>query len=270
LDANQIDSDYEIFSLDNISGMDRTSGALNSIQPLYSVKHSGRDKPDFYHMTRRPRSRKDGSDVFVSVVDLDLDPYVEFGYSQIEFNATCCNRRFVDLKNADNNSQKMKVVSEGLISRANLVSNWQRLHMPPFDSKVMWSLVSLLNLNYLIFHENHATDSLKQVLSLMNRTDAPLVEEWIKIISSVSTDRLVDRIEDGPWAAIAKGLKITVEFDATRDNNPGSWYLFAMAIDRFAALHASINSFTQTEIRASDGHNTLIEFAKKCGKKKLV
>ena len=269
LDANQAASDFEIFSLDGIRAMDQATGSLLPVSPLYSVHHTGRERAH-YHVRRCPRARGDGSDLLISIVDLNLDPYQEFGFSQLEFMATCCNRRFLDLKNADYNSRKLRVSSDGLINRAELVSDWQRMQQPPFESEVLWSLVSLLNLNYLLLHDQQATDTLRQVLNLLNRVRSNLVSDWIKSISRVETRRVIDRIEDGPWAAVAKGVEVNIELDPSRDQNPGSWYLFAMGVDRFVSLHANINSFTKTRFLSSENREQLVQFEQRCGKSRII
>ena len=272
IDANAGDLDYEIFDLQSVSGVDE-DGAIVEIEPFYSVQHHGRVKSNslFYYSRRQFRPSLDGTDLFVSLVDLAMQPAEENKFSQLLIKPLCCNRRFRDLNLVMRNSGKFKVIAGGLVNSATRVSDWNRMLMQNTDSKYYWQLISILNLNYLLLNDSRKVQTLRRMLELLDRPSTAMTNSWINSVANVSKERVTDRIESSPWGAVADGTSLSVGLDETRGSNrPGSWFLFSCGLNRFFSLHAGINSFTQLTVTAAEDGRTLTKFSKRCGTRDLI
>jgi type VI secretion system protein ImpG len=85
----------EIYSIDAVSLMSGETQTVRPVQPIYSLKHTrtDRDQSAFWYQTRRPSDRKGdaGTEVYVSLVDLALNPTVPAG-DTLMLSTTCTNR----------------------------------------------------------------------------------------------------------------------------------------------------------------------------------
>ena len=272
IDANSGDLDYEIFDLQNVSGIDE-NGAIVEIQPFYSVQHHGNNSLNklFYSSRRRPRVQGDGTDILFSLVDLTMEPAEDNKFSQVLVKPLCCNRIFRDLNLVSRDSSSFKVVAGGLINSATRKGDWCRLLMPEADAKNHWQLISLLNLNYLLLNDDRKVETLRRILELLDRSANVMNQSWIGSVAKVVNSRKTDRIDSSPWGAVADGTCIEVSLDETRSSNrPGSWFLFSCGLNYFFSLHAGINSFTELSVNAAEDGRVLTKFEKRCGTRKLI
>ena len=272
IDANSGELDFEIFDLQQVSGVDE-DGTIVEIEPFYSVQHHGRNQSSslFYYSRRQFRPNLDGTDQFVSLVDLTMEPSADNKYSQLLINPLCCNRRFRDLNLVTRNSSSFKVIAGGLVNSAKRLSDWNRMLMQQTDTKYYWQLISILNLNYLLINDSRKVETLRRILELLDRPATAMTNSWINSVANVAKTRVTDRIDSSPWGAIADGTSLEVSLDETRGSNrPGSWFLFSCGLNRFFSLHAGINSFTQLTITAAEDGRTLTRFSKRCGTRDLI
>ena len=272
IDANSGELDFEIFDLQSVSGID-SDGAILPIDPFYNVQHSGVKSSNslFYSSRRNFRAQGDGTDVLISLVDLDLEPASDNRFSQVLIKPLCCNRIFRDLNLVSRDSSKFKVMVGGLVNSAKRVSNWNRMLMQETDAKHYWQLISLLNLNYLLLDKSRQSQTLRRLLELLDRPASVMNQSWIVSVVEVKTQRITDRIDSIPWGAIADGTKIQVSLNETRNSNrPGSWFLFSCGLNHFFSLHTGVNSFIQVDIHAAEDNRLLTSFKKRCGTKKLI
>ena len=270
--ANSGSNDFEIFDLLDVKGVEPT-GASVPVEPFYSVQHHGRAQSSqlFYHAHRSRRQQHDGNDLYLSLVDLAMQPSEDNSFTQLLIRPLCCNRRFRDLNLVSQRSSDFKVVAGGLVNRARRVSDWNRMLMQRSDSSYYWQLISLLNLNYLLLSDDRKVETLRRMLELLDRPATAMTRSWINSIASLQKQRLVDRIASTPWGPVADGTGVNVGMDESRNSNrPGSWYLFSCGLNRFFSLHAGINSFTRLIISATEDGRTLTEFSKRCGTRKLI
>jgi type VI secretion system protein ImpG len=272
IDANSAKLDFEIFDLQSVSGI-AEDGSIVEIDPFYSVQHHGQKSSNslFYSSRRSFRPQGDGTDLFISLVDLTMEPAEDNKFAQVLVKPLCCNRVFRDLNLVSGGSSSFKVIAGGLVNSATRVSDWNRMLMQNTDSKYYWQLISLLNLNYLLLNDSEKVRTLRRILELLDRPSSAMTGSWINSVVKVSKSRTTDRIESVPWGAIADGTSIEVSLDETRGSNrPGSWFLFSCGLNRFFSLHAGVNSFTQLTITAAEDGRVLSKFSKRCGTKNLI
>jgi type VI secretion system protein ImpG len=82
-------------------------------------------------------------------------------------------------------------------------------------------------------------------LRLYDMRDSVETRAAIDSLTSVTSKPGSARAPGGKGGAFCRGLDVTLEFD------PGAWetaglYLMASVLDRFLALHATVNSFVRT------------------------
>ena len=125
---------------------------------------------------------------------------------------------------------------------------------PPLAGEMLWRLVSHLSLNTLSLGNDAAggaaaLEALKQILYLYSGTDEnSRKRRQIEGIVALSTRQIVRRLGSRHWRGFVRGTEISLRF---REENfvGGSAYLFGSVLDRFFALYAGVNSFTELVIR---------------------
>ena len=170
IDANSGELDFEIFDLQAVNGID-ADGAILPIDPFYNVQHNGVKSSNslFYASRRNFRAQGDGTDILLSLVDLNLEPAADNRFSQVLVKPLCCNRIFRDLNLVSRDSSKFKVMVGGLVNSAKRVGDWNRMLVQETDAKHYWQLISLLNLNYLLLDKSRQVQTLRRLLELLDR-----------------------------------------------------------------------------------------------------
>jgi type VI secretion system protein ImpG len=116
---------------------------------------------------------------------------------------------------------------------------------PPQRKEHFWRLVSHLSLGHLSVVGGEAgAVALKEVLRLYDMRDSPETHAAIDGLVSVSAAPGVSRVPGARAGAFCRGLDVTLVFDqhAWQDNG---LFLLASVLDRFLALHATVNSFVR-------------------------
>ena len=86
--------------------------------------------------------------------------------------------------------------------------------------------------------------ALKEVLRLYDLRDVSETRAAIDGLLAVSAKPGVSRVPGSRAGAFCRGLDVTLEFDA-RAWQGGGLHLLASVLDRFLALHATVNSFVR-------------------------
>jgi type VI secretion system protein ImpG len=109
----------------------------------------------------------------------------------------------------------------------------------------LWHLVSQLSLNHLSLTGGAGLDALKEILRLHGGARGEDAWSQVAGLVGLSTRRVVRRVGTDAWRGFCRGLEVTLEVDGDRFVGGGSPWLLAAVLDRFLALHAAANSFTQ-------------------------
>jgi type VI secretion system protein ImpG len=116
---------------------------------------------------------------------------------------------------------------------------------PPLREQGFWRLVSHLSLGHLsVTGGSDGANALKETLRLYDLRDTAETRSAIDAITAIAARPGTARAP-GRLGGFCRGLDITLEFD------PRTWqasglYLLAAVLERFLALHGTINSFTRT------------------------
>jgi len=255
---------YEVFSVTGVAAAG-PEGRDVEYQPFYHFRHGeSRDhRHAFWYATRRPGLAHDdrGTDVFLHLVDSGFDPAAAIGETLIV--RTLCTNRDLPLRLPRVGEEvrfHLGFAAPGVSARS--VRNPTGTLRPASPRGRYWHLVSHLNLNHLsLTGEGSGTEALKTMLRLYDLTDlaadpqqAALARQAIDGILNVASRRTTGWIGSGDLGGFARGLEVTLELDETKFT-ASSAVLFASVLERFFALYASVNSFTQllARYRQRDG-----------------
>ncbi len=214
---------------------------------------------DVYWLARRLSASapgQSGTDMLLSLVDLDFHPSQvadKIAYADV----TCTNRGLAERMTALSVLQTDETVPA---SRILLLTKPSRQLSPPAHGQTLWRLVSTLAVNRLSFgNAPQRLDALKEILRVFNLAHAAVVEQQIDGIRAMAVNPVVRRLGADAWRGFCRGSEIVLTFDE-RNYVGSSIFPFAGVLDRFFAVHASMNSFTQLAIRSVQREGILREW----------
>jgi type VI secretion system protein ImpG len=117
---------------------------------------------------------------------------------------------------------------------------------PPLRERRFWRLVSHLSLGHLsVVGDADGAAALREILRLYDLRDTAETRAAIDGLIGVSAKPGTARAPGSRTGAFCRGLDVTLEFDAAAWQ-AGGLYLLAGVLERFLALHATVNSFVRT------------------------
>ncbi len=216
-----------------------------------------------------------GSDVFLLPHDANFDPEAESA-GVLSVDALCCNR---DLPASLPFGGGQPVLR--LVEGAAAVTGLTCLTAPtptlriPLQEHGFWRLVSHLSLGHLsVVGGETAAETLREVLRLYDCRESTESRAAIRALLSVTSKPGTARIPglSGPGArsgGFCRGLDVTLTFDdqlwAT-----GGLYVLASVLDRFLALHATVNSFVRTRVQLRGRAEVVASWSPRAGSQVLL
>jgi type VI secretion system protein ImpG len=194
-----------------------------------------------------------GTDVFLLPHDPAFDPEREGG-GVVSVDALCCNRDLPASLPFGGGRPSLRLV-EGVAAVAGLMcltAPTPTLRLP-LQERGAWRLISHLSLGHLsVVGGEAAAEALREVLRLYDCRESNESRAAIRALLTVTSHFGSARIPGltGPGArrgGFCRGLDVTLTFDdqlwAT-----GGLYVLASVLERFLALHATVNSFVRTRV----------------------
>jgi len=232
----------------------RPDGSSRPWRPFYRLaEHPGGNRADdapggFYHLIRRPSAAPlRGSDVYLAPFDPEFDATAQAADTVLSLDALCTNRDLPVELPFGGGHPRMRL-AEGLASviRISCVTPpTTPLRLKPRDQS-FWRLVSHLSLGHLsVVGGADAAAALKEILRLYDLRDTAETRAAIDGLIGVTSRPGAARVPGARAGAFCRGLDVTLEFDQ-RAWDVGGLYLLAAVLDRFLALHATVNSFVRT------------------------
>lgn len=238
----------EVWSIERVRET-RPNGSTRPWRPFHRLTESDPD-PDapggFYHTTRRSAAPGvAGTEVFLTPHDPGFDPAAP-GDATLSVDALCLNRDLpTDLPYGGGRPGLRLVQGAASVAAVTPVTPPTTTLRPPLRESGFWRLISHLSLSHLsVTGGAGGADALKEVLRLYAFRDTPETTTAIEALMSVSSQPGTARAP-GRMGAFCRGLDVTLEFDP-RAWQVGGLFLLASVLERFLALHATINSFTRT------------------------
>jgi type VI secretion system protein ImpG len=240
----------EVYSIDSATTTDPYLKQSREFKPFYSYRHA-RDRDEdrtFWYATRRPSQRENdaGTEVSISLVDLDLNPSVP-AVDTLTVRVTCTNRDIPGRLPFGGNEGEFQIETSAPMKPVRCLRKPTGTLRPPLGRGAQWRLISHLTLNPLSIvnpdpdGEPHA---LREILLLYDFLDSSATRKQIAGIRRVSSRPVVRQVGPRIGTGYVRGIETTVELDEDEFVGAGP-YLFGAVLDRFLGLYASTNSFNE-------------------------
>jgi type VI secretion system protein ImpG len=260
----------EIYSIDEVSGVNVQSQEVIEFQPFYSFHRgvSQREKA-FWLSARRPSNRPGdlGSDMYISLLDLSMRPIFPDSDTLV-IKATCTNRNLPARLPFGNQDGDFDLENNGPIERIVAIAKPTEPLRAPMGKGVHWRLISHLSLNYLSL-VGEGREALQEILKLYNFTESMHTAKTIEGIVRVQSQPHFARLVSDHGITFARGTRVEVELDETQFVGAGV-YLFASVLERFLGHYVSLNSFSQLRALTRQRKEPLQEWPPRAGRQILL
>lgn len=267
---------YEIYSIDKVTAS-TAAGEKREYLPLYGLKHEhlDRDHHAYWHAARRHAKlkhldRDEGTDVFLTLVDLQLNPNIHDDRTLII--DTHCNNRDLPSKLPFNREQpKLQCVNGSPpCERIRCLTQPSPTIRPTLRDGARWRLLSHLNLNHLsIMGSNNSTEAIKEILRLYDFKESSASRALIASIDSLNARAVSAPLNVDGHATMCRGVEIDIVINDSQSSGSSS-YLFASVLEHFFGLYCSINSFTRVLVKRKNKEGYLKKCPPRAGEKILL
>ncbi|MDQ8021131.1 MAG: type VI secretion system baseplate subunit TssF [Moraxellaceae bacterium] len=266
----------EIYSVDHVRKLVQEEGRASLVEyrPYFGLHHSedGVEQETFWIAARRQAERSDdpGTDVYLSLVDLNFDPNLPAS-DALSIEVTCTNRDLPGLLPFGGEQGDFEVDGGSPVTRIHCLRKPTNTLRPPMGRSAMWRLISHLSLNHLSIAdgESESTESFRELLGLYNFGGSAATRKQIEGVASVTSRPTLARMGSRGHAAFVRGIEVTVEFDEEQFEGSGV-FLMASVLERFFGLYSSINSFTQFVAKTRQREKALKTWPARTGSATLV
>lgn len=240
----------EIHSVLTVSASMNPGDERTRFAPFYGFHHTseGQDPRSFWHMRRLPTGRSDlpGTDVQLSFLDLDFNPHLP--PQQTVFAHTLCTNRA--LARQLSAGTILQIEERAPLTHIVCHSKPTPTVYPPLGGETIWNLISNLSLNYLSLSGGEAAvKALREILHLYSFSQYASTYRQIEGIRDIRSRKVIRRAGPEAWRGFTSGTEITLELDEDFFSGTGP-FLMGAVLHRFFALYASLNSFTQLNVRS--------------------
>lgn len=253
---------YEVYAIDRVTASS-SDGGHEEYHPLYGLSHEHQEDEmlPWWFASRRPArhgyyERDEGTDMFISLVDLNFNPYVPDD-RVLNLETTCSNRDLPARLPYTVDQPKLQCVdSAPPCKRIRCITQPSRTVRPPLRNQARWRLISHLNLNHLsLTGRDNATEALKEILRLYDFRDSSVSQSLINSITQVTARPISAPLTIDGRATMCRGVEIELDIDDTQLTG-SSTYLFASILEHFFGLYCSVNSFTRVliKVKSKEGY----------------
>jgi type VI secretion system protein ImpG len=252
---------YEVYSITNCAVTGQESNEARDYLPFYGVQHGSASAGDtaYWHAARRESIRKDdpGTDVFISLVDPAFHP-METGSGVVHLDTLCTNRDLPARLPFGDQTGDFQLEGRPEVARIVCLRKPTSPLRAPMQRDARWRVVSHLALNHLsltgrdtsalepdVDDASSPLSALREVLRVYDFTDSPAMRQRIAGLVGLRSRKVLRRTGRGALSGFARGVEVELEFDEDQYTGTGA-LLFALVLERFLGLYATINSFTQT------------------------
>jgi len=265
----------EVYSVERVVSDDPQQGKSREFKPFYSLHHSngGDDDSTFWFASRRPsqRPQDDGTEVFLTLVDLDFNPHVP-PTNVLTIHVTSTNRDLPAKLPFGGAEGDLEAEGAMPISRVHCLTKPTPTLRPPLKRGTQWRLISQLALNHLSLVSGAADESpeaLQEILLLYDFMDSSASRRQIKGLKRIKSRPAVRQIGARVGAGFVRGIETTIEFDEEQYVGSGL-FLFASVLERFLGLYASVNSFNELVAMTSQREGILKRWPPRAGQQILL
>jgi type VI secretion system protein ImpG len=239
----------EVWSIERVREM-RGDGSTRPWRPFY--RHPASPAPEetpagFYTVVRRESpGLLTGTDVFLAPFDpgLSVDRPAD---TVLSVDALCTNRD-LPAELPFGGGQPRLHLAEGVsaVTGVTCITAPTASLRAPLREHRSWRLISHLSLGHLsLVGGPDAAESLREVLRLYDLRDTADTRATIGGLVGVRSVPGIARVPGARPGSFCRGLDVTLEFDARIWESAGL-FLLATVLERFLALHATVNAFVRT------------------------
>lgn len=263
----------EVYSIDRVVSTAPYLQEARTYYPFYDLRHRQQDEPrHFWHAHRRPPFRKNdsGTEVYLSLVDLDLNPALSPS-EVLTVHVTCTNRDQAAQLKLSGEFGELDVEDVALV-RARCIRKPTRPARPPLRRSLHWRLISHLSLNHLSIApkrmkvpadrrsptaasggaEEKGAEALQEILRLYDFSDDEAVQKQIDGIVNVTSRPCMSRVKSEIGVVYCRGTDVTIEFDEEHYVGTG-FFLLSSVLYRFLGLYSAVNSFSRLKVTTKKG-----------------
>lgn len=255
--------DYEIYTVNQLSGQTSQQSSGIDFRPLFATLNSDEGNHRRYFSLRRERrliseqARKYGTrtayvgtEVFVSLVDQNEAPYPD-SLRYLSVDALVTNRDLPNLVPRNGLSDLTPATSIP-VDGIGLIRAPSAPRPPYADGEMAWRLIRLLGFNYLSLTDlDHRSggQGLRDMLRLFVANDDTAHLGQVQSLIATQIKPVTRRLPgDGPLI-YGRGVQCQVTVDESGFSGI-SPYLFGVVLEHFLARHVSVNVFTETELHS--------------------
>ena len=241
----------EIYSIESVTES-RPDGARRVVQPFQRLAREGADEAEAAPMqwvaTRSPAAAPlSGTETRLLLCDPGFRPDAPAdGVLTIE--GLCLNRDLPELLPFGGGQPRLRITDPTAPAEADAecLSPPTATLRPNLRERGAWRLVSHLALNHLsVMGGPDAAVALREMLRLHDLRDTPETRTAIAALVAVSAGPGMARIPGQRPGVFARGLDVTLTFEA-QPWATGGLYLLAAVVEQFLALQVSVNGFVRT------------------------
>jgi len=255
--------DYEVHSLQLLTGVAEGGGTSRSFRPLFQTLHADEGNHGRYFSVRRElrlasdttrkyglRAPYVGTEVFISLVDQHDVPYAE-SVKTLSVTAMLTNRDLPCMAPRTGESD-LHMENSSAVASIGFIRPPTRPRPPYAQRELAWRLVRQLGFNHLPLTDlqgREGAQALRDMLRLfVSRGDDVQARQIDSLVGSRIAPVIRRLPGDGPLL-YGRGVECTLTVD--EDGFSGaSPYLFGLVLERYLARHASVNVFSQTVLES--------------------
>jgi len=270
----------EVYSVDAVTSTDPVTNRATDYLPFFSFRHgvTQENQQTFWYPSRRASSEPNdrGTEVYLNLVDLGFSPNLPADATLV-VKTTCTNRDLPLQLQLAGESLAFELEGAAPLERVRCLRPPTAPLRPPARRGGYWRIISHLSLNHLSISDPvEGRAALQEILRLYDMSDphsgqqmAAVTRQMIEGITSVSSRRVVGRLQGEGGAGFCRGLEVTIEFDEQKYVGTGV-FLFASILERFLGLYATVNSFSQLVARTTQGEGYFKKWPPRAGDLQLL
>lgn len=257
--------DFEIFDLLEVRGYGVGAGSERQFRPMYAAFHTEHPDHDAYYCLQReprllsakqkrsgPRSTYVGSEVFISLVDPKEAPYSS-DLRQLSVKALCTNRDLPLHMPIGLGQTDFLLDISAPVEAVRVLKGPSKPCSTIREASQVWKFVNQLSLNHLSLMDSdpeQGAATLREMLELYAlNADAGALKQ-IEGLRHVRTKPLVRRLPGAGRITFGRGVEVEVEVDEMAFQGVSA-FLLSSVLAHFFERYVSINSFTETVVRAT-------------------
>jgi type VI secretion system protein ImpG len=243
-------------------------------RPFYRLSEAGADEPGeggFYQEVRRAAAATlGGSETFLAPFNPAFDP-TQKADSVLSVEALCLNRDLpAELPFGGGHPRLTALNPHSALAGIACITPPTPTLRPEFRAKGAWRLVSHLSLGHLSVTGGAAgAAALKEVLRLYDLRDTAETRSALEALLSVTAAPGTARVPGSRLGAFCRGLDVALEFEPRAFQGAGL-FLLASVLERFLALHATVNSFVRTTVKLRGRTEPETRFVARAGARPLL